>query len=203
MLKISLIRHGQTEGNSKGKFIGKTDESLLEEERAALSNLDYPKVEAVYTSPLKRAVQTAEILFPYEKPQIVQDLAERDFGLFEGKTYRELTEDPKYRVWIENADIISYPEGEDISAFRDRCISALEYIINDAVSKKKNEIAIVTHGGTIMSIMHEYGFPKQKYLEWIVNNGEGYVIRLVPEDFMSGTDVSKRKIIVDGKIVRP
>ena len=151
---------------------------------------------------MKRCIETAAILFPYEKAVIVPELAERDFGLFEGKTYKELTEEPQYKQWVQNREIISYPEGEDIADFRKRCIAGIEKIIRDAEKKRKSDIAIVAHGGTIMSILYEYGFPEQKYLEWIVKNGEGYRLRLSPEDFAAEADEKKRKIIVDGKIVR-
>ena len=203
MLKITLIRHGKTDGNTKGKFIGFTDEPLLDEEREALAALEFPTAQAVYCSPLKRCVDTAAILFPYEKAVIIPEIAERNFGLFEGKTYRELTTDPQYKKWINNGEIIGYPEGEDISEFNERCVAGLEKIIKDALAKKKKDIAIVTHGGPIMSILHMYGFPKQRYLEWTVGNGEGYRLRLSPEDFKDETGKKERKIIVDGKIIRP
>ncbi len=202
MLRITMIRHGMTEGNSKGKFIGVTDEPILEEEKERLATLKFPMAEAVYCSPMRRCIETAHILFPYEEPVIVSELAERDFGLFEGKTYKELTEDPQYKQWVQIGEIITYPNGEDISDFGKRCISGFEKIIRDADKKNKSDIAIVAHGGTIMSILYEYGFPKQKYLEWVVKNGEGYRLRLSPTDFAAGADDKKRKIIVDGKIVR-
>ncbi len=203
MLMISLIRHGQTYGNSKGKFMGITDEPLLEDERQALAQLTFPMAEAVYCSPMKRCIETAQILFPYENAVIIPEIRERDFGIFEGKTYKDFAEDPEYRSWIEKMEKLSYPGGEDVSSFRDRCIFGLERIIEDAVRKRKSDIAIVAHGGTIMSIMSEYGFPAQKYSEWMVKNGEGYRLRLSPEEFVYGGDIQKRRIIVDGKIIRP
>ena len=64
--------------------------------------------------------------------------------------------------------------------------------------KDWEEIALVVHGGTIMSILGAYGFPKQDYFEWHVNNGEGYRVRFSPEAFCRGS----RELVVDGKIVR-
>ena len=203
MLRITLIRHGKTDGNTKGKFIGVTDEPLLEEEKEELAGLKFPRAEAVYCSPMKRCTETAQILFPYEKAVVVPELAERDFGLFEGKTYKELSEEPEYKEWIGNNELITYPGGEELYEFQERCIEGLEKIITDAVKKNKSDIAVVTHGGTIMSILYEYGFPEQKYLEWMVKNGEGYRLRLAPEDFKDGADKKRRKILVDGNIIRP
>ena len=203
MLKITILRHGMTDGNSKGKFIGVTDEPLLEEEKKSLAELKYPAVEAVYCSPMTRSVQTAQILYPYVKATVVKQLAERDFGFLEGKTYSELADDPRYKEWSKEGEQLNYPDAESISDFTTRCITGLEEIIRDAVKRKITNIAIVAHGGTIMSLLHEYGIPKHKYLEWMTKNGEGYRIRLAPEDFAKGADVQKRKIIIDGKVVRP
>ena len=70
MAELYLIRHGKTYGNTLGRYIGTTDEELCEEGREALKRLkagrDFAAVRpgVVYASPLKRCVQTAEILFP-------------------------------------------------------------------------------------------------------------------------------------------
>lgn len=63
--KLHLIRHGQTEGNQKGLFVGRTDMPVSEEGFDELSRLrdtyEYPRVGAVYTSPLRRCIQTAGV----------------------------------------------------------------------------------------------------------------------------------------------
>ncbi len=202
MLKITMIRHGKTDGNAKGKYIGVTDESLLSDEIEALRDLKFPIVEGVYSSPLKRCLQTAEILFPYEKARIVPELAECHFGLFEGKTYNELKADREYRQWMDKGEIVAFPGGEELSEFKRRVINGFEKIIADAVKKSKSDIAIVAHGGTIMGILEAYGFPKQSYIKWLVKNGEGYRLRLSPRAFIDDKSKEERKIIVDGKIVR-
>lgn len=88
--KLHLIRHGQTEGNQKGLFVGRTDMPVSEEGFDELSRLrdtyEYPRVGAVYTSPLRRCIQTAEFLYPNNMLTVVDDLQEMDFGEFEGKS---------------------------------------------------------------------------------------------------------------------
>ena len=64
MLKIYLIRHGQTPGNKLKRYIGTTDEQLSQEGREFLEKLSYPMPESLYVSPLLRCVETAGILFP-------------------------------------------------------------------------------------------------------------------------------------------
>lgn len=92
--RISILRHGRTEANEKGIYIGKTDLPLSEAGKAQLKELyethEYPKVQKVYTSPLERAVQSAEILFPDRELTEVDDLREMDFGIFEGLKLRIL-----------------------------------------------------------------------------------------------------------------
>ena len=63
MLKIYLIRHGQTPGNKLKPYIGTTDEQLSQEGREFLEKLSYPMPESLYVSPLLRCVETAEFFF--------------------------------------------------------------------------------------------------------------------------------------------
>ena len=92
--KLHLIRHGLTEGNLKGLYIGSgSDLPLCAEGRAQLKTLKkdfgYPQVPLVFTSPMLRATQTAEILFPGVRQIELHDLREMAFGKFEGKPLPE------------------------------------------------------------------------------------------------------------------
>ena len=112
MIKLWLIRHGKTEGNKLSRYIGTTDEPLCQEGTEFLHKMDYPKVQAVYVSPLKRCVQTAEILFPGEPVHIIEELAECDFGEFENKNYKELEGNRHYQEWIDSNGTLHFPGGE-------------------------------------------------------------------------------------------
>ena len=93
MLKLILVRHGETQGNKLKRYIGKrTDEPLCPEAGNMLAQLAYPEVQAVYASPMIRCTQTAGILFPGKKLNIIDELAECDFGEFENKNYKEIIE---------------------------------------------------------------------------------------------------------------
>ena len=95
-MELILIRHLKTPGNEKRQYIGSTDEELSEQEVLNFKQKykidSYPQVEQVIVSPMKRCIQTAELIYP--KNQITQEvfLKECDFGIFEGKTYEELKE---------------------------------------------------------------------------------------------------------------
>ena len=118
--KIHLIRHGLTDGNLKGQYIGKTDLPLSAVGVTALRQLaeenEYPKVDMVYSSPMLRAVQSARILYPSKDIQTVDNLREIDFGIFEGKTANELENSAEYADWAAGR-INGAPNGEDNTEF--------------------------------------------------------------------------------------
>ena len=100
--KLHLIRHGLTAGNLEGRYVGGgTDLPLCDEGRAQLAELqarfDYPVVDTVFSSPMLRAVETANILFPGAAHQFtVHDLREAHFGAFENRPVKELVKDPDF-----------------------------------------------------------------------------------------------------------
>ena len=198
MLKILMLRHGMTEGNSKGRYIGVTNEPILEEEKGLLRGMYFGKPDAVYCSPLKRCIETAQLLFPENRIFKVPEFRECDFGRFEGKTYQELLDEPVYQQWLESGVILSFPEGESKRGFQERCLEGFETVVETAGRMNQQFIAMIVHGGTIASVLDEYGFPEKGYYDWFVKNLEGYKVRLSIPDFSKGD----RKLIVGEKITR-
>ena len=100
--RLFLIRHGMTEGNREKRYIGKTDEGLCDEGRRILERRkaagEYPEADLVFVSPMRRCLETAEVLYPGQEPVVVEEFRECDFGLFEGKNYRELTGNVHYQA---------------------------------------------------------------------------------------------------------
>jgi len=178
MNEILLIRHGITPGNKLGRYIGgRTDESLSEEgiEFLKSSRSLFPTVQNVYTSPMKRCLETAGILFPECEPVCVEEFRECDFGEFENKNYHELSGNPDYQAWIDSGGTLPFPGGESVENFKKRCTEAFDKIVT--ISKgQRGRTALVVHGGTIMSIMEKYGFPCKKYYDYQVENGHGYLL---------------------------
>lgn len=192
MAELILIRHGKTAGNLLGRYIGsRTDEPLCDEGREELAGKQLPEVERLYVSPMKRCVETAEILWPgfdRKKMQKVTDLRECDFGDFENKNYKELSGNGDYQAWIDSNGTLSFPNGESMDAFKSRCLEAFARIVEEVSGAEQEWIAsgktgifragIVVHGGTIMAILEQYGYPKAAYFDYQVKNGCGY--RLTP-----------------------
>jgi broad specificity phosphatase PhoE len=101
MSKFYLIRHSITKGNLEKRYIGaKTDEPLCKAGYELLKEKHYPKVEKVIASPMKRCIETAQLLFPDTQIQIEESLRECDFGEFENKNYQELSQSKAYQAWI-------------------------------------------------------------------------------------------------------
>ena len=80
-MKIVLIRHGATKGNLEKRYIGRTDEDLCGEGIKKLKEDTcagiYPPAQAVFSSPMKRCLSTAECIYPVQTPQIVWDFTGR------------------------------------------------------------------------------------------------------------------------------
>lgn len=192
MAELILIRHGKTAGNLLGRYIGsRTDEPLCDEGREGLAGKQLPELERLYVSPMKRCVETAEILWPgfdRKKMQKVTDLRECDFGDFENKNYKELSGNGDYQAWIDSNGTLPFPNGESMDAFKSRCLEAFARIVEEVSGAEQEWIAsgktgifragIVVHGGTIMAILEQYGYPKAAYFGYQVKNGCGY--RLTP-----------------------
>lgn len=167
MRNVYLLRHGQTLWNAQRRYLGSTDQPLSPEGRAALAGRTGPPADRLYVSPLRRCRETAELLYPGMAQQIVPDLRECDFGVFEGRTYEELRDDPAYQQWLDSAGEIPPPGGEGKAACRERTVRAFLELVERA-----DRAAFVVHGGTIMTLMETLEDSGEFY-RWQVGNGQG------------------------------
>ncbi len=173
---LYFIRHGITQGNLDGKYIGKTDLSLCDEgyyaiHRYAQDKL-YPDVQKVYSSPLKRCLETADIIYPNRYVKQIENISECDFGDFEGKTQEELKNLEEYTEWLKGGYDSCPPNGESYGDFTLRCLNGLDEIFRDMMHDKVSKAAVITHAGVIMNLMSGYGLPKGKPADFALNQGE-------------------------------
>ena len=186
--KIHLIRHGLTEGNLKQQYIGKTDLPLAGVGVAELQKLkeevEYPKVDKVYSSPMLRCKQTANLLYPYKDIQLVDNLREIDFGDFEGKTATELESSPAYKDWAAGR-INAAPNGEDNTEFAKRLCVGLNQIVRDMMAEGAEHAAVIMHGGAIMMLLASCAVPRKNMVEWTCPSGSGYSILVTPSLYHS------------------
>ena len=178
-MEIELIRHFATEGNLEKRYIGVTDEEIKAEFvlehtlKKEENGREEWKPELVIVSPLRRCRQTAELIYPEYKQHIVPDFRECDFGIFEGKNYKELSGNEQYQRWIDSNATIPFPQGEDVADFKKRSVKGWYDMIKQCRLLNYSDIACVIHGGTIMSVMSEiYG---GGYYDYHCGNGDGYI----------------------------
>lgn len=178
--RISVIRHGQTEANEKGIYIGSTDLSLSPkgagELCAKMDEFDYPAVHRVYSSPLKRCTETADILFPCTEISIVDDLRELDMGEFENKSVDELINRRDYKEWLRGGRDSRPPQGESLDEMTARTYTALHGIIMDMMNDGLTHCAMITHAGIISNMLSCFGLPKYDPKQLNADFGEGFDI---------------------------
>lgn len=156
-MNIYIIRHAQTTANEKGKvFSGATDVSLskkgIEDTKLLSQNSLWEQIEHVYITPLIRTHQTADILFDKTiKRTIVPELAEMNFGDYEGKIMTpENADDPVFYNWVNNPEQLTFPNGENLLEHAESSLRALSDI---AQNKEFENIAIVSHATTIRLLL--------------------------------------------------
>lgn len=191
-MEIILIRHFMTRGNQNHRYIGTTDEPLLKGQAWESAGTDrscaagYPDVQAVAVSPLKRCVETANIIYPCVRRVVCSDLRECDFGLFENKSYEELKDNPDYQRWIKSGGTLSFPGGEARDVFCERSVRGFVSVTERFLKENVRSAAFVVHGGTIMAILDRFAHHEEGFYHWQVRNREGYRAKLNKEQWQSG-----------------
>ena len=182
--KIHLIRHGIAEGSEEGQYIGHTDVSLTAYGKKQLRDMaeqyEYPQVDAVISSPLNRCLETAKILYPEKSPIIYDDLIEYDFGEFEGLTADELKDEETFGEWLAGGQDAAPPFGESNAEFQKRVQRCFVNLVAGAIKAGLSDVAVITHGGVIMSIMQMFALPEAPMHEWLTPNGCGFTLNVIP-----------------------
>lgn len=190
-IRVLLIRHGQTFGNTLHRYIGSSDEPLCEAGiKKLMQSRHFPEVKTVYTSPLLRTRQTAELIFPNAKQICCEQLREMDFGDFDNRSPDEMADDAAYRQWVESNCLDKCPNGEDMESFSQRTCAAFCSIIDNAINTGEKELYIVAHGGSLMSIMNRFTKEDKPPFFWFADNGCGWLITLDPQEWRSSQKFS-------------
>ena len=178
-MELILVRHGTTRGNVEHFFVGRLDLPLLPEgeELARRVAPTLPAVEHIYRSPMLRCRQTAQLLWPGVETTVVEELRETDFGPYEGRREAELADDPLYRAWADRPggpNFAASPLGETEEQVAVRVTEGLRKVSEDARRRGLDRAAVVTHGGTLMGLLTQYGRPERPYGAWFCPNCGGY-----------------------------
>lgn len=163
---LLLIRHGENEFVKAGKLPGRLPGIHLNEkgqkQAQSLSEAlkDVP-IKAVYSSPLERAMETAQPIAESHKHAIMQepDLMDTDVGAWQGKSLKVLRHMNAWKVVQQAPSRFRFPEGESFTEAQTRYISALERIIQKH-PKPKDIVVVVFHADPIkLAVAHLLGMP--------------------------------------------
>ena len=180
---LSIYRHAPTRMNRAHRYQGMQDEPLdWEGEQVAYAIEPSRTTQVVYVSPLSRSRQTARILFPSAQQVVVDGLAEMDFGDFDGFTYRELSDDPRYQEWVDSGCTSQCPNGESRAQFVGRIAAGIRTVLCDARERGVSEAVVVAHGGTAMAAYSAFTQSDRDYFDWHMDVCGGLRARIVRFD---------------------
>ena len=181
---IHFIRHGAVSPTLEGRYIGVTDVPLSDEGKADIrridAEMDYPYAKVVFTSPLKRCVQTAGLIYPDLEPLVIDQLMEYHFGEWENKSADELKNDADFAKWLAGDSSVKPPRGESNADFTRRICVVFESIVDGLIKTGTTDAAMIMHGGVMNTLLAVYGLPQAKPFDWACDNGYGYSLRITP-----------------------
>jgi phosphoserine phosphatase len=150
LTRFILVRHGQTEWNRVERFRGRADLALDETGRrqaeAAALRLKGEQIAAIYSSPLKRTIETASIIARQLKlpVQPFEGLLDIDFGSWQGLSPEEASKQDSqlYKKWLEHPNEVRFPHGESLDIVRQRVVAGVEDV---ALKHEDQTVALVSH----------------------------------------------------------
>ena len=190
---VYLLRHGLTKGNLNAQYIGHTDYPLstfgIEQLKEIKKEHPYPEVDAVFVSPLKRAMESADIMYPKNNKIVIDNFIEYSFGEFEELTADDLKDNEDFKNWLHGDMYARPPFGESNAEFVQRVCKAFEQVVEGCVSTGTEKFAIGSHAGVLMTILACYGLPEAPMAHWQMDAGYGYKLRITPSIWMQGKKV--------------
>jgi broad specificity phosphatase PhoE len=163
-MKITLVRHGETQHNFENRMSGWTEASLSrlgrqQAERLA-ERMRHIPIDKVLTSGMARTNETAEIIFRHHAAghppvETLESLKEMNFGIMESMTMAEIQSSfpDDYTHMINKKGLYCFPEGESLYTFHQRIIEAAAKLVK---MEMVDHLVIVAHAGTIRSILAEW-----------------------------------------------
>jgi len=161
-LRLTLVRHGETDGQSSIRYFGRTNVPLSaagrEQMRHVAAALGTRQFAAIYSSTLVRSTEAALIISNGHAPgwtlTQIAGFNEIDFGDWEGLTAEEIEarHPALYARWELRRGDFCYPGGESTSQFRARVLQALHQLLAEACG---DDLLFILHKGVIRSIVAE------------------------------------------------
>jgi broad specificity phosphatase PhoE len=165
---VFLVRHGITAWHEENRVLGQRDIPLssagVAQSEQVGATLGGVKLWEVLSSPLQRAIQTAEIIGRAAGIEVARDprLIDMQAGKWTGMTYDEVAASEEYQKFIRQPESERIPGGESLDEVRRRAVSAVDQALRDSPSG--DALAIVTHAGIIRVLLTHYmGSPPANY----------------------------------------
>jgi phosphoserine phosphatase len=183
MKKLYLIRHGETESNRKGIFRGRLDIPLSTKGREQAEGLkEYFKnisIDTLYSSPLGRAKETAEIALPGHHVIVEPMLNNLDLGDWSGMNKASVKEKlpGMWEQWITHPETIAFPGGEAL----DDVLQRSKRFLETAVAGEGECIAVVSHRSVVKVILAAaIGLEKDYYWKFHLDNASVSLVYFEP-----------------------
>ena len=149
MTKLMLIRHGGTAWNVEEIFRGRADVELnetgIKQAELLAKHLTDERIVALYSSPLKRALRTAELVVIPHHIDVTPapESIDFDYGEWQGLSHDTVKEKYKtlYTQWLNNPHLVKVPKGENLDDVGERVTSLVDRII----TKHEGTVALVSH----------------------------------------------------------
>jgi len=149
MVEIILARHGETAWNVEEVFRGRLDielnETGIKQAELLAERLSELKIEAVYSSPLKRALNTAEAIARRQglEVRVSPGLIDGDFGQWQGLSLSEVREQyaELYEQWVDSPQLVKIPGGEGLDEVRARALK----VVDEVIAKHGGRVVLVSH----------------------------------------------------------
>jgi len=153
---IYFVRHGRTDWNKEARVQGSSDIALggqgIKQAQRVAARLENIPAAAVYSSPMARAAQTAEIIAAGKRDIIYwQELREKNYGVWEGKTLNEILEEfpNDFAGWIHHSPAVKIMHAET----EQECFSRSGAVVQKLRELDQRQIIVVTHGAILRFIL--------------------------------------------------
>ena len=159
MIKLIFIRHPETDWNKQKRYMGSTDIPLnnkgKKQARAISGYFKNENISVIYSSKLKRALETAKLIARPHNLKVKEDkrLNEINFGEWEGLTFEQIQK--KYpvlaREYLSKPQNIKIPGGESFKEFK----NSIKASLGEILAQEDGDVVIVSHGGVNRVIICE------------------------------------------------
>jgi probable phosphomutase (TIGR03848 family) len=184
-MDLYLVRHGSNDYLAKALLAGRLPEVHLNEQGRAeaerLANaLSLVGIQRIFSSPLERAIQTAEPTAKRLKlnVEISPDIHEINFGDWTGRSLRELDREPAWKNFNSYRSGTRIPNGETMLESQSRMVGFIEKLFRE---NSEQTVALFSHGDPIKSVFAYYlGIPLDLFTRIEISPGSYSILRLQP-----------------------